>query len=53
MQHKEYLEVVQVVDGMMQAKVEAEVPHRVDVFTLGAHQAEEITYMQEVVDKVV
>ena len=35
------------------AKVKAEVPHRVDFFTLGAHQAEKITYMQEVVDEAV
>ena len=53
MQHKEYLEVIQVVDGTIRAKVEAKVPHRVDVFTLGAHQVEEITYMQEAVVKVV
>ena len=41
MQHREYLEVVQL----------AEVPHRVDFDTLGAHQAFKITYMQEVVDE--
>ena len=53
MQHKEYLEVVQVVDGTMQDKVKAEVPHRVDVLTLGAHEAEEINYMQEVINEIV
>ena len=41
MQHREYLEVVQL----------AEVQHRVDFDTLGAHQAFKITYMQEVVDE--
>ena len=41
MQHREYLEVVQL----------AEVPDRVDFDTLGAHQAFKITYMQEVVDE--
>ena len=41
MQHREYLEVVQL----------AEVPHRIDFDTLGAHQAFKITYMQEVVDE--
>ena len=33
------------------AKVKAEVPHRVDFDTLGAHHAFKITYMQEVVDE--
>ena len=53
MQHREYLEVVQVADGTMRAKVGAEVPHRVDVFTLGADQPKEITYMQDFIDDVV
>ena len=52
MQETEYLEIVQVANGTMRAKVEPEVPHRIDVFTLGAQQAEEITYIQEVIDKV-
>ena len=39
MQHREYLEVVQL----------AEVPHRVDFDTLGAHQAHQA--LQEVVDE--
>ena len=41
MQHREYLEVAKL----------AEVPHRLDFDTLGAHQAFKITYMQEVVDE--
>ena len=42
MQHREYLEVVQLV----------EVQHHVEFDTLGAHQAFKITYMQEVIDEV-